>query len=75
MSSLNLYARWREMFAAGPLQVGEVIAYDAGVATIELPGGGVLRAHGEAALGAKVYVRDGVIQGPAPDLPLDSGEV
>ncbi|WP_423458041.1 hypothetical protein [Ottowia sp. VDI28] len=72
---INLYALWKELFAAGPLQVGEVIAYDAGIATVELPGGGILRAHGEATIGAKVYVRDRVIQGPAPDLPVDVGEV
>lgn len=75
MSSLNLYARWRELFEAGPLQVGEVAAYADGVATITLPGGAMLHAHGEATVGTKVYVRDAVILGPAPDLPVDSGEV
>lgn len=75
MSSLNLYARWRELFATGPLQVGEVVDYAGGVATIELPGGARLRARGDATVGDKVFVQDGVIQGPAPDLPLDSGEV
>ena len=75
MSSLNLYARWRELFAPGPRQVGQVIASAGGVATIELPGGGLLRALGDAAVSDTVYVQDGVIQGPAPNLPLDSGEV
>ena len=43
----NLFAVWRDLFAAGPLQVGEVIAYDAGIATIQLSGGGILRAGRE----------------------------
>lgn len=71
----NAFAQWRALFAAGPLQAGEVTAYASGVATIELPGGGILRALGEATVGQHVYVRDGAIVGPAPDLPVDSGEV
>lgn len=75
MSSLNIYARWRELFDTGPMQVGEVTVYANGVATITLPGGATLHAHGDATVGTKVYVRDAVILGPAPDLPVDSGEV
>ena len=71
----NLFAQWRDLFAAGPLQVGEVTDYDNGIATIQLPGGGILRAHGQATVGAMVYVRDGSIVGPAPDLPVDVDEV
>lgn len=71
----NLFAKWRAVFAPGPLQVGEVIAYQDGVATIALPGGATLHARGSTALGAHVFVRDGLIEGPAPDLPLDSAEV
>ena len=71
----NLFAVWRDLFAPGPLQVGEVTAYDDGVATIQRSGGGILRAHGEAVVGAKVRVRDGTIVGPAPDLPVDVDEV
>jgi hypothetical protein len=75
MSSNNLFARWKALFQGGPLQVGRVTAFERGSATIQLPGGGVLRALGDASVGAMVYVRDGVIQGPAPDLPVDIGEV
>ncbi len=71
----NYYDQWRAMFAAGPLQVGTVTAWSDGVATIQLPSGGILRALGEATTGQMVYVRDGAIIGPAPDLPVDSGEV
>ena len=71
----NLFAVWRDLFAPGPLQVVEVTAYDDGVATIQLSGGGILRAHGQTTVGAMVYVRDGSIVGPAPDLPVDVDEV
>lgn len=42
--------------------VGEVIAIENGVATIELPGGGILRARGTAAVGNFVFVRGGAIE-------------
>ena len=44
----------------------------AGVASIKLyaAAGGTLRARGDAALGDVVFVRDGVIEGPAPSLTL-----
>lgn len=48
-----------------PREIGEVVAVDAtaGVCMVELPGGGVIRAVGAAALGDSVYVRDGVVEG------------
>jgi hypothetical protein len=36
--------------------------------TVQLPGGGVLQARGDAAVGDRVFVRDGLIEGPAPAL-------
>lgn len=66
----NLYQQLRELLAPGRLQIGEVVAYADGVATINLPGAGQIRARGEATVGGKVFVQDGVIQGPAPDLPV-----
>lgn len=75
MSSSNLFAQWRAMFARGPRQVGEVVAYSNGAATIELPGGGRIIALGDAAVSDHVYVRDGVIEGPAPDLPVDTASI
>ena len=71
----NLYVQWRELFAHGPTQAGQVIAFDGGVATVQLPGGGIVRARGQASVGAHVFVRDGMVEGPAPDLPDVSGEV
>ena len=66
----NLFAKFREMMAPGRVQVAQVTAYADGVATLTLPGGGQVRARGQANVGGKVFVQDGVIQGPAPDLPM-----
>lgn len=67
----NLYTQLKELLAPARVQVATVSAYTDGVATLDLPGGGQIRARGQvAAVGQKVFVEGGVIQGPAPDLPL-----
>lgn len=66
----NLFQAFKKVFPDQPLQVGEVTAVDGDLATVTLPGGGVLQARGAATLGAQVFVRDGVIEGEAPALPL-----
>lgn len=66
----NLFKQFADIFPAPPLQVGTVLDTDGGVATIELPGGGVLRARGDAPAGQRVFVRNGVIEGDAPSLAL-----
>lgn len=66
----NFYGRLSEILAPGRVQIGTVVAYEDGTATLELPGGGQIRARGQGTVGAKVFVQDGVIQGPAPNLPL-----
>lgn len=66
----NPFVELRELLSGGPLQVGTVTAYSAGTASIELPGGGTLQARGEANVGDKVYVRDGLIEGIAPALTI-----
>jgi hypothetical protein len=71
----NLYQQFAELLAKPPLQVGTVTAIDDDVATVALPGGGVLKARGEATVGQKVFVRDDVIEGVAPDLPLEVIEI
>ena len=47
----------------------------AGVCTVELPGGGLIRARGSASPGQRVFVRDGAVQGLAPVLRLERIEV
>jgi hypothetical protein len=71
----NLFAEFKALLAPGVLQVGNVTLYADGIATIQLPGGGTLRARGEANIGDRVFVRDGVIEGPAAELPIVIGEV
>ena len=65
----NLFAGLRRLLPGPPLQVGEVIASGATEAVVELPGGNRITVRGSAAVGQKVFVRAGVIEGEAPDLP------
>ena len=69
--SRNVFRQFIDLLPARPLLVGTVTATDGDVSTVELPGGGVLRARGSEPLGAKVFVRDGVIEGEAPALPIE----
>ena len=71
----NLFQQFADIFPDPPLQVGTVTATDGAVATVTLPGGGVLRARGDAPEGQRVFVRNGVIEGDAPNLAFVSVEV
>lgn len=71
----NLFKAFKAVFPDAPLQVGEVTAVDGELATVELPGGGVLQARGIATVGMQVWVRDSVIEGEAPALPLVEIEI
>ncbi|MGH8436110.1 MAG: hypothetical protein ACRERX_16905 [Pseudomonas sp.] len=66
----NPYQLLRGLLPNAPLQVGTVVSITGGVASIQLPGGGVAQARGDAAVNALVYFRDGVIEGPAPALSV-----
>ena len=70
MSAFNPWKALKALIASPSLQVGIVIAVDGDVATVELPGGGKLNARGSATVAASVFVRDGVIEGEAPSLPV-----
>lgn len=71
----NLYRQFQRLFPAAPLQVGTVSAVVGGVATVTLPGGGTVQARGEATVGARVFARDGAIEGLAPALPVELIEI
>ena len=74
----NLYQQFRALLPDPPLQVGTVIAVAAGMVTVELPGGGLLKARGDlssAEVGRKVFVRDGVVEALAPNLTIEILEV
>lgn len=71
----NVYRSLLEIIPQRPLLVGTVTAIDGDVRVVTLPGGGTVRARGDAVLSARVFVRDNVIEGPAPLLTLVSIEV
>jgi hypothetical protein len=73
----NEFVRLQKLLPTDPLLVGTVIAvWPDGTSTVELPGGGELRVSGDSvAIGARVYVRGGKIQGEAPALTGASVEV
>lgn len=66
----NLHKEFTDIFPDPPLQIGTVTATDGDVATVQLPGGGVLQVRGKADVAQNVFVRNGVIEGEAPNLPL-----
>jgi len=71
----NVYEQFRQLLPDTPLQVGVVTEVGAGVITVQLPGGGLIRVRGSAALGQKVFVRDGVLEAIASDLTLEIIEI
>lgn len=73
--SWNPYKRLTQLIAGPPTDVGEVLSVEEDGAIIELVSGAQIRVRGAATLGDWVYVRDGVIQGPAPELTGTTIEV
>ncbi|QIL81805.1 hypothetical protein G7047_19200 [Diaphorobacter sp. HDW4A] len=71
----NFYAEFRKILAPSQQLVGEVVAYQDGIATVMLPGGDQCRAKGQTQVGAKVFIQDEKIIGPAPDLPVTISEI
>jgi len=75
MSTFNPWKALQALVAGPPLQVGTVVSVDSGVATIALPGGGVVQARGSGTAGQRVFFRDGSIEGEAPNLPIEVIEI
>jgi hypothetical protein len=76
--STNLYRALRELLPEAPLQVATVTAVHAatGDSTITWPGGSQQRVRGvSVAAGGLAFVRNGLIDGPAPALTLEVIEV
>ena len=69
--STNPFVLLKKLLPDPPLQIGTVAAIDDGTATIMLPGGGTVQGRGSATVGQTVFVRNGVIEGPAPALPIE----
>jgi hypothetical protein len=71
----NIYDQFRRLIPDPPLQVGTVIDVGAGVVTVQLPGSGVLVARGSGDIGQKLFVRDDIVEGVAPNLALEVIEI
>lgn len=71
----NIYRQFLDLLPARPLQVGSVTAVRGSSCTVQLPGGGLLQARGQASVGQSVFVRDGVVEGQAPSLPVEIIEI
>lgn len=71
----NLYKAFLDLIPDPALQVGVVQSVADNIATLEMPGGGLLKARGDAQVGQTVFVRGGVIEGQAPSLPIELIEV
>ncbi len=67
---MNPFKALKDLLPDAPLQVGDVTAIVDGTATVELPGGGTVQARGDVTVGDRVFVRDGLIEGPAPLLTV-----
>lgn len=74
---MNLIKRLRNLFPGAPLLIGTVTETHAdGTLTVQLAGGGQLRVRGDGfEEGDRVFVRDGVIEGSAPALPVIQIEI
>jgi hypothetical protein len=71
----NLYEQFRQLIPDPPLQAGTVVAVGSGVVTVAIPGGGLIKARGSAAIGQNVFVRDDAVEGFAPALTLELIEI
>ena len=72
----NIYRQLLDLLPQSPLLVGFIAAVHAdGTATITMPGGGQMRVRGAGTVGTQVFVKDGVIESEAPDLPFAVIEV
>lgn len=71
----NPYRRFLDLLPARPVQIGVVSDIVSGTATVDLIDGNSVQARGNASIGDRVFVRDGLIEGTAPDLPLEVIEV
>lgn len=67
----NPYRLLLDLLPKAPLLVGDVAAQTGDGYIITLPHGGQIQARGVASVGDRVFVRDGLIEGSAPTLPVE----
>ena len=67
---MNLWILFQSFLPKQATVIGTLVTEHAdGTVSIELLGGGVLRVIGTAAVGTRIFARDGRMTGEAPDLP------
>jgi len=66
----NLWRRLKQILPDPPLLVGVVDSVSAYGAMVELPDGSLVAVRGSANVGQTVFIRNGVIEGEAPALPV-----
>ncbi|MBX9870179.1 MAG: hypothetical protein K2X63_10295 [Burkholderiaceae bacterium] len=71
----NLYKVFQSLLPEAPLLVGTVVSVQSNGYLIELPDGAQINARGTATIGQKVFVRDNVIEGIAPNLVVETIEI
>lgn len=76
---MNVFAQFLRLLPQTPTYVGTVTSTtgsgSATWATVQVAGSGLLHARGECAVGQRVFVRDGVVQGQAPVLTYAEAQV
>lgn len=75
MITTSLWLRLRQLTPGAPLQIASVISADSYGALVQFASGSTQRVRGSTAIGQKVFVRGGVIEGRAPDLPVIEIEI
>lgn len=70
--SENLFTQFRRLVVSPPRLYGEVVSTSGDLAMVELPDGSLIQSLGTATVAQKVFVRAGVIEGEAPNLPVTS---
>lgn len=75
--SRNLWAQFKRLNPDAPLLVATVTAHNAdGTSTVQFPDGGSTRvASQDVAINDKAFIREGRIEGEAPDLPVVNVQV
>ncbi|MGA4009672.1 hypothetical protein OZ675_12355 [Ralstonia pseudosolanacearum] len=72
----NLWRQFEDLLPDAPLLVGTVVtSHDDGTVTVQLLGGGLVRATGAGEPGDRLFVRGTEVVGPAPTLPTVEIEI
>ena len=68
----NTLARFKRMTANEPLLIATLSSTNGNTSVMTLIDGGVLNVRGTGSIGGNYYIRSGMIEGQAPNLPLNN---